>query len=416
MLATFGARTSRTRRTARTLASTVALLALLAAGCTSDDDARPPSDDASGTTATQVDQAGDQVEEFEGTVDDFYRVPDPLPEGEPGDVVRTMTIDAPEGTSGLRIMYLSTDAQGDTRAATGTVHHPDATAPEDGWPIVAWAHGTSGLAPKCAPSRNPTPPPDYGIQGVQVSADYIGLGPEGELHPYLSSAAEGHAVIDAVAAARSLEEVGAGDEWVVVGVSQGGHAALVTNEMAAERLPDMPLLGAAALAPGAELALSYGDELQIRVITTMALVGVAAENPDIVLENYLSPAVLEASSVIETGCVGDVIEKMIPVAGAPDYFLVEPRTDPVGLAWLEENNPGTVAGEAPLLLVQGSADILVVPARTDALFARLCSVGQVVERLDVPDADHDGVVDASLAEVGSWLQARFAGEPPTDDC
>jgi pimeloyl-ACP methyl ester carboxylesterase len=251
---------------------------------------------------------------------------------------------------------------------------------------------------------------------VLVSADYIGLGPEGEIHPYLSSAAEGHAVIDAVAAVHSLPEVGGGDEWVVAGVSQGGHAALVTNEMAAERLPDLPLLGAAALAPGAELALSYGDELQIRVITTMALVGLAAEDPDIVLEDYVSPAVLEASSVIETGCVGEVIEKMIPVAAAPDYFLVEPRSDPAGLAWLEENNPGLVAGEAPLLLVQGGADLLVVPARTDALFARLCSVGQVVERLDIPTADHDGVVDATLAEVGAWLQARFAGEPASNDC
>jgi Secretory lipase len=412
MHATFGA-TRRSRRVAA--GATLALVTLLAAACTSDGQAEPQADDSAGTTDATLGVEID-VEEFTGTVDEFYRVPDPLPEGAPGDVLRTMAIDAPDGTTGLRIMYLSDDAQGEPRAATGMVHHPDAEAPDGGWPVVAWAHGTSGLASQCAPSRTPSPPPDYGIEGVYVSADYIGLGPEGEVHPYLSSAAEGHAVIDAVAAAHSLPQVGAGDEWVVAGVSQGGHAALVTNEMAAERLPDLPLLGAAALAPGAELALGYGDVLQIRVITTMALVGVAAEDPEIVLENYLSPAVLEASSVIETGCVGDIIDRMAPIAGAPDYFLVEPSTDPVGLAWLEENNPGLVAGEAPLLLVQGGADALVVPARTDALFARLCSVGQVVERLDVPTATHDSVVDESLTEVGAWLQARFAGEPATDDC
>lgn len=410
MPATFGGTVS-VRRVA--CVGLVAAATLLGA-CSSDDG----SDEGSASMATTVDDRPDapRIEEFAGSVEEFYRVPDPLPEGEAGDVLRTMPIEAPEGSTGHRIMYLTTDGDDDLRAATGTVYVPDAEAPEDGWPIVAWAHGTSGLAAKCAPSRNPSPPPDHGIEGVRVSADYLGLGPEGELHPYLQSVAEGHAVIDAVAAARSMPEAHAGDEWVVVGVSQGGHAALVTNEMAAERLPEAELVGAAALAPGAELSTDYGDLLQIRVITTMALVGAAAEDPDIVLDRYLSPPVRSAAAAIETGCVGDVITAMAPLAAAPDYFLVDPRADPVGQAWLEENNPGKVVGAAPLLLVQGGADVLVVPARTQALFERLCGIGQTVQMIDVPTADHDTVVDESVTEVGAWLRARLAGEPATDDC
>ncbi len=389
-------------------------VAALVAGC-SDDGGGDAASDASTTTATPTTAAATPAR-FDGSLEDFYVVPDPLPDGEPGDVVRIMPIDAPAGTTGLRMMYLTSDVNDELRVATGTVYAPEAAAPEDGWPVVAWAHGTSGLAAQCAPSRTPAPPPDYGIEGVQVLPDYLGLGPEGEVHPYLSAAAEGHSMIDAVAAVQSMPELDAGDDWAAVGVSQGGHAVLVTNEMAAERLPGANLVGAAALAPGSELSADYGDQLQIRVIMAMALVGAATEDDDIVLANYLGPDALAASSAITTGCVQDVVDAMVPIAGAPDYFIKDPRTDPVGVAWLQANDPGQVVGAAPLLLVQGGADALVLPARTDALFKRLCGVGQVVERLDVPTADHDTVVEQSRTEVGAWLQDRFAGKPPTDDC
>ena len=401
----------RTERRRFAVALVVLVAAAAAVGCSSSNDDTGAGDAGANEATTTT-----EPERFDGPVEEFYRVPDPLPEGGPGTVIRTMPVDAAEGTAALRIMYVTTDEAGDDRAATGVVHFPTAEAPDGGWPIVAWAHGTTGLAAQCAPSRSAKAPPDYGIEGVLVSPDYLGLGPEGELHPYLSAVAEGHAVIDAVAAARSLPEVHAGDEWVVVGVSQGGHAALVTNEMAAERLPDAELVGAAALAPGAELSTNYGDELQIRVITTMALVGIAAEDDTIALEDYLGPEALEASAAIETGCVGDIIEAMLPVAGLENYFIKEPRTDPVGQAWLDRNDPGQAVGAAPLLLVQGGADILVVPARTAALRERLCGIGQSVASIDVPTADHDSVVEESLTDVGAWLQARLDGETATDEC
>lgn len=387
---------------------------VLAAACSGGGDGadRADGDPSSGEEAA----APTGGESFSGSVDAFYEVPDALPPGEPGDLIRTMPVEAAEGEVGLRIMYRSTDAEGDDRAVTGVVYSPTGEAPEGGWPIVAWAHGTTGLAAPCAPSRNPMPPPDFGLRGVRVATDYIGLGPEGELHPYLSAAAEGHAVIDGVAAVRSLPEVHAGDEWVVAGVSQGGHAALVTNEMAADRLPEADLLGAVALAPGSQLGETYGDDLQARIITTMVLVGVASEDPAIDLRDYLSLDVLTAAAVIEEGCVGDIIETMAPVAASPDYFVTDPRSDPIGTAWLDENDPGQVASESPLLLVQGGQDPLVLPVRTAALFDRLCGLGQIVDMLDVPTADHDTVTDQARDDIATWLAARLAGEPAPDDC
>ncbi|HEX7131104.1 MAG TPA: lipase family protein [Iamia sp.] len=399
----------------------VALLfiAVLVSGCSDDggsDDSSGTAGTSSTTTEASAPSESEEPERFEGSVEDFYRVPDPLPDGAPGDVIRTMPVDAPDGEAGLRIMYLSTDAEDDVRAVTGLVYHPTGEAPEGGWPVLAWAHGTSGLAAPCAPSRNPAAPPAFGVEGVRVATDYIGLGPEGEIHPYLSAAAEGHAVIDGVAAARSLPEVGAGDEWVVAGVSQGGHAALVTGEQASERLPDAELLGTVAIAPGAELGSTYGDEIQIKIITTMVLVGVAAEDPSVKVEDYLDPEAAAAAQVIETGCVADVITALPALAAAPDYFTTDPRTTALGEEWLEQNDPGQVVSDAPLLVVQGGQDILVVPARTDALIERECGIGQVVDLLEVPEGDHDTVTGLAEDDIAAWVAARFAGEEPTTTC
>lgn len=398
----------------RILPSLALVVALLTGACSSDGGDDTASDDPTTTTATDAPAA--TAEEFTGSLEDFYVLPDPQPEGEPGDVVRTMEVEAPDGQVGLRVMYLSTDSYDAPRLATGLVYAPTTEAPDGGWPVLAWGHGTSGLAPQCAPSRAPAVPPAFGVEGVLVQPDYIGLGPVGEIHPYLSAAAEGNAVIDLVAAARSLD-LGVGDRWVMTGVSQGGHAALVTAERAAERLPDAELLGTVAMAPGAELGSSYGDELQLKVITTMVMVGLAAQDSTVNLGDYLSPAGLAATDVIAQGCVLDILEALPAVAADPDFFPDgDPRATDVGRAWLAENDPGQVASDAPMLLVQGGQDILVVPARTDALFARLCGLGNTVERLDVPEADHNSVVDLSDAEVTAWVQARFADEPATDDC
>jgi pimeloyl-ACP methyl ester carboxylesterase len=75
-----------------------------------------------------------------------------------------------------------------------------------------------------------------------------------------------------------------------------------------------------------------------------------------------------------------------------------------------------VAFDAPLLVVQGDADIVVVPARTDAYVERACAAGQNVSVTIVPGGDHNLRLDDLRAEIGAWLEARQAGEPATSGC
>ena len=99
----------------------------------------------------------------ESRYEEFYTPPDPFPQGEPGDVIRTepsRLVLEPSGQlgafvgTGTRIMYRSTDARGKPVAATGTYIEPDVPWPGKGpRPLLAYATQPYGMGEQCAPSR-----------------------------------------------------------------------------------------------------------------------------------------------------------------------------------------------------------------------------------------------------------------------
>ena len=118
---------------------------------------------------------------------DFYDTPESFDRtGKPGDLIRSMKFDGynlPKGVEATRILYGTTTSQGDLVTCSGVVLVPPGEAPEGGWPIIAWAHGTSGVTRRCAPSLMAECFDDYGAPCVYtetghavVAADYVGLG------------------------------------------------------------------------------------------------------------------------------------------------------------------------------------------------------------------------------------------------
>lgn len=414
------------RRTAAALATA---LALLATGCASSDGADDGASDertdagATSTTSTSDDAtpttgSAPPPEQYSGDDEGFYVVPDPLPPGRPGELIRVQDLGEADGRRSLRIMYHSRDAQDRDRAVTGVLTHPTTPAPDGGRPVISTAHGTAGMAPHCAPSRTSTAAPGWGVDGVWVMSDFIGLGPVGEIHPYLSKTAEGHAVIDAVRAARHLPAAGAGDRWLAVGHSQGGHGAMAAAELAARHAPELDLLGTVALAPGAVFDRVYGgiDPIVTDILTMMGLYGAAAEHPGIDVTDYVTPEAHEASTVFGTGCLDDITSALIPVAVA-GMFAADPRETEPARSVIEGNDVGRVAVDGvPLYVASGTTDDRVVVERVHELFDRLCAAGQVTELQIVDGADHGGILDAVGARVTAFLEERLAGADPVDSC
>jgi len=408
----------------RRLAATLLALCALAAGCSEGSEGSAPTTSAAGsetsttvTTTTTPDPPAPEV--FTGELEEFYRVPDPLPQGAPGELIRVQDLGADAaGRTSTRVMYHSRDATGADRAVTGVVTRPAGAAPDGGWPVVSWAHGTTGLGTQCAPSRNGAPAPDPGIDAVNVATDYVGLGPLGEVHPYLSGPSEGNSVIDAVRAATNLPTADAGTRWFSVGHSQGGHAALFAGERSEDYGDGLELLGTVSLAPASELASTYGplDEVVARVVGVMALYGAAAEHPEIDVQDYVGAEVAAAAEVFATGCLDEIVPAFAGIP-AERFYAADPlRTEPARSIMLGENDPGDRAVAAPLLLISGTADERVHIDRVRDLYARECAAGQVTELRVVDGATHGSVVPATTAEVADWLRERLDGREPGDGC
>ncbi len=131
--------------------------------------------------------------------------------------------------------------------------------------MISYAHGTTGTADICAPSRNRKGDPvEAYISYVdpQLNAwlragyavartDYQGLGTPGP-HRYLIGPAEARSVLDIVRAARQLDP-SIGKRFLVSGHSQGGHAALFAAGEAKSYVPELALRGTVAYAPASHL-------------------------------------------------------------------------------------------------------------------------------------------------------------------
>jgi hypothetical protein len=373
-----------------------------------------------GPSTTEAEGSGDPKapEQYSGSVDDFYEVPDPLAEGEPGELIRVQDLGEAGGLHTLRVMYHSRDAEERDRAVTGIISYPTAKAPEDGWPVTSLANGTVGLASRCALSRRGAPAGTWGVEGVHVVTDYIGLGPIGEIHPYLSGPSEGNSVIDGVRAARNLPDAHAGTRWFSIGHSQGGHGALFAGERAESYAPELDLLGTVSLAPATELTKTYGplDEVVARVVGVMSLYGASSEHPDVRFEDYAGPELLAKAKVFETGCLDEIIST---IAGLPaeTFYAHDPlTTEPAKSLLTKYNQPGLVASDAPLFLAQGTMDERVHVDRTRDFFARVCKLHQVTELLIVEGANHGAIVGAAAQPAAEWMADRLAGKDAPDSC
>src|SRR5271170_7612565 len=59
---------------------------------------------------------------------------------------------AAAGGAAHKVLYRSTKPDGSPIAVSGIVIVPAGQPPAGGWPIVAWAHPTTGVVSHCAPS------------------------------------------------------------------------------------------------------------------------------------------------------------------------------------------------------------------------------------------------------------------------
>lgn len=357
---------------------------------------------------------------------DFYTPPDPLPAGEPGMIIRSeeLTQNVPEGARAWRVLYLSRGADGQPAAVSGIIAAPTA-ASEEPRPIVAWAHGTLGIQPACGTGHLDNPfeqiPQVARLmeQGYVLAAtDYPGLGTPG-VHPYLFGDVEAAAVLDSVRAARQLD-TGAGDRFAVWGHSQGGHSTLWAAQLAETYAPELELVGAAAIAPAADLLGILDAAMDKRIgaiLVSMALKAWSANTPGLDMTDIISPeAVAQIDKLAEACATTPTAFLLMGELTPPSEFLPENLTQiDVFQDFIAANTPdGPIT--VPLLIAHGTADQVIPFEGSVKEAARRCAAGENVELERYPGDDHNPALDNSSVRVIGWIEDRFAGRPAGSTC
>jgi acetyl esterase/lipase len=360
----------------------------------------------------------------------FYDAPRSMLAGEPGSVVRQQRIDgAPLGATTYRVLYRSTGLKGEPIFVSGVVVVPAGEPPADGRPIIAWAHPTTGIAPRCAPSlaiflfQQIQGLRSFVERGYVVAAtDYPGLGTP-QTHPYLVGDSEARAVIDAVRVAGKMPGSGGGKRFVVWGHSQGGQAALFTGIIAKSYAPELTLLGVAAAAPATDLATLMNDDIDSvggKNITAMTLWS-WHRIYDAPIDKIIDPRAMPTVDRLARECIEgpfDLIERQRTERPLEQYFLTvdKPANVEPWHALLEKNTPGTLPPEIPVFLAQGTIDKIIRPDVTRDYMSKLCKAGSKVRLMMLPNVGHGRAAQASTMAAVNWMTDRLADETPPNDC
>ncbi|MDZ7733547.1 MAG: alpha/beta fold hydrolase [Acidimicrobiia bacterium] len=362
----------------------------------------------------------------------FYTPPEPLPEGGPGTIIRSEPIrdDLPDhAAEGWRILYRSTDPSGDAIAVSGVLAVPEGEPPEEGRDVVAWAHPTTGVDSRCAPSlRSEVFDSIHGADrfleagDVVVATDYPGLGTPGP-HPYLVGVSEARAVIDSVRATRDLDEADAGTRYAVWGHSQGAQAALFVGQVAPGYAPDLELAGVAAASPPTDLSTLLEldlDSLAGKLLGSFGLWSWSQLYPDAELSSIVEPSALGAVNELATRCIETPLQTYVlapQLAWLQTGFLqADPTTTQPWEGIIEDNSPETGAVSVPVLVAQGTDDEIVHPDVTEDYVDDSCDDGTTIDLKLLDGVAHVGAGEAAAPDAARWIADRFAGETAPTTC
>lgn len=360
----------------------------------------------------------------------FYDAPRSELAGQPGTIVRQERIDgAPLGAAAYRTLYRSTGLKGEPIFVSGVIIVPQGDPPAGGRPIVAWAHPTSGVTPRCAPSlaiflfQQIQGLRSFVERGYVVAAtDYPGLGTP-QVHPYLVGDSEARAAIDIVRAASAMPGAGGGKRFAIWGHSQGGQAALFTGMIARSYAPDLALVGVAAAAPATDLVALMKDDVGTTGGNNILAMALWSWHRvfDAPIAKIVDPRAMTTLDRLAGVCIEgpfDISARQRIGQAFNQHFLTvaQPADVEPWHSLLAKNSAAALPPEIPVFLAQGTTDEIINPAVTREYMAKLCAAGSKVRLMLLPGIGHGRAAQASTVSVVDWLADRFAGGAPPDDC
>jgi len=343
------------------------------------------------------------------------------------------------------LTYKMLGQSGQEVQATSLVFTPNTPAPAGGWPIVVWAHGTTGVADACAPSKSALADSTKDLISkllaagyVVVAPDYEGLGTPG-IHPFLNVKSEAFSITDAVVATRnylSQRNLLTSKKWLTVGHSQGGHAALSAAQYASRAQLDYK--GTVAVAPASNLGfiLIAGEQAvanatidkkipmyaQLDTYTALVTAGLRNTQPSFNYSQVFTSQTESTAQQAETICAGPLAQALVvnmqtyaaTHAGTLDGFT---RTQPNFMAvplvktFLDKDSqPLQAKVTTPIIIYQGLADTTVPKVATDILISNATVVGTKINSYVTGNWDHGTAMSSNVDNIVGNVQTLLAAQ------
>ncbi|MDN8269989.1 alpha/beta fold hydrolase [Acinetobacter baumannii] len=343
------------------------------------------------------------------------------------------------------LTYKMLGQSGQEVQATSLVFTPNTQPPVGGWPIVVWAHGTTGVADVCAPSKAALADSTKDLISkllaagyVVVAPDYEGLGTPG-IHPFLNVKSEAFSITDAVVATRnylSQRNLLTSKKWVTVGHSQGGHAALGAAQYASRA--QLEYKGTVAVAPASNLGfiLIAGEQsvanatldkkismyAQLDTYTALVTAGIRNTQPTFDYPQVFTPQISSIAQQAETICSGPLGQAF--GAGMTQYVTEHngtldgyTRTQPNFMAvplvktFLDKDSqPLQVKVTTPIIIYQGLADSTVPKVATDILISNATVVGTKINSYVTGNWDHGTAMSSNVDNIVGNVQSLLAAQ------
>lgn len=185
---------------------------------------------------------------------------------------------------------------------------------------------------------------------------------------------------------------------------------LFAAELADEYAPELDIRAVAAAAPAADLSAlmaSHLDDVSGVTIGSYAFTAYAEVYADrgADIEDILTPAALAIQPQMNELCLLTHIEELHDIAGPVigEFVKTDPTTTEPWATLLKENSAGASTFAAPLLIVQGLKDELVLPADTEAFVDSVTATGMDVAYRTIPVATHGTVAYLGLFDLVEFL-------------
>jgi hypothetical protein len=352
----------------------------------------------------------------------FYDTAHPLPAGKPAQLIRSEASEEyalPPEVSAVRILYHSRSAAGEDVAASGVVLFPrEGNPPAGGWPVIAWAHGATGVARPCAPSliRNvgygPFLSMYVNLGYAVVATDYTGLGTNFR-NAFLDGPSNAADLIASISAARAAVPQ-LGTRWIVMGEAEGSLAAVAVAEKENE-IRDPGYLGGIAISGLASTKDIYEHSTRgsSSLMLTSLAYGIKTVYPQFQVTDMLTEKGLALYQDVEQMCS---LARTSPELSPAEVVKPSWENNAFVRQYFVRNSLGERRAYGPILVVSGDADQAIPVTMTAQAIARMCKQGDWVRWERYPDLEPGRVIGDSVRDQIAWIEARFAGRTTPTNC